>query len=418
LVVGIDGELVAGDYQVVWQTAGGDGHPVRGRFEFTITETAMGAAGESVPSAGSADSQAGNGAATSATPGIMRPSDAEYPTSPDPTGMRVFGVESPLYAMVRLLVFVGILGVVGVSAFRLLVVERVVRAERGYGPLLAESIGAAPARLGLAFVGLLGLAVVLRPIAQGYALGGGDFDGRGLRLLLMGTIWGWGWIAQVLAAAVAGLGFLWASRGRAGGWAMAGAAALLLALTPGLSGHAVGVPRGMPMAILADAGHVLGAGGWLGGLLALLGIGVPAALRLEEEARGAAVAGLVHAFSALALSCAALVIVTGGLGAWMHLGALPALWQTGYGRALLVKFGVLSLVFGAGAYNYLRVRPVVGSSMGTRRLRRSALLELAVGVVVLIVTAVLVAMPTPRFELNGAGEPAAAEAPSMVGDAR
>ncbi len=399
IVVGIEGALEAGEYQVVWQTAGGDGHPVRGRFGFTIATAAFGAPGSEPGSEpGSADEYSAP----------LGAGDAEAP---------VFGVESPLYAFVRLLVFVGVLGVVGVSAFRSLVLARVVRLERAVGSLLAESIGQAPARLGQGFVGLLGLAVVLRLIAQGYALGGGSFDGAGLRSLLVRTTWGWGWIAQLLAAVVAGLGFRWAGRGRSGGWVVAGVAALMLAFTPGLSGHAAGVPTGVSLAILADAGHVLGAGGWLGSLLVLLGIGVPAALRLDEEARGAAVAGLVHAFSPLALACAGLVVVTGGIGAWLHVGALPALWLTGYGRALLVKLAVLSLVFGAGAYNYLRVRPVVGSAGGAQRLRRSSMLELIVGVVVLVVTAVLVALPTPRLETPGGGEPTTAQAAEVIGGA-
>jgi copper transport protein len=437
LVVKIEGALVAGEYQVVWQTAGGDGHPVRGRFQFAIEEAAFGAGrmGAGASPAGEGRGQSGSGLAQGRAPetssggapggasasrsgsapgadlgaaaGHAAPSDLGGARSfavESPLNARRFGVESPLYALVRLLVFVGVLGVVGVTAFQLLVLSRVVRTGRVAGRLLAESIGVAPARLGLGFVGLLVVAVALRLIAQGYALGGGRFDGAGLRAMLVGTVWGWGWLVQGTAAVVAGLGFRRASRARLGGWAVAGGAALVLGFTPGLSGHAAGVPARASLALLADAGHVLGAGGWLGTLLVLLGIGLPAALRLEEAVRGAAVAGLVHAFSALALCSASLVIVTGGIGAWLHLGALSALWQSDYGRALMVKLGVLALVFGAGAYNFLRVRPMVESAGGARRLRRTSTLELAVGAVVLVVTAVLVALPAPRLEAPSAGE--------------
>lgn len=48
-----------------------------------------------------------------------------------------------------------------------------------------------------------------------------------------------------------------------------------------------------------------------------------------------------------------------------------------------------------GAYTWLRVKPTLGQVEGAHRVRRSALVELAVGIVVLAVTAVLVATPTP-----------------------
>ena len=72
-----------------------------------------------------------------------------------------------------------------------------------------------------------------------------------------------------------------------------------------------------------------------------------------------------------------------------------ATWESAYGRTLLLKLALLSAVFGTGAYNWLRVRPALGSEVAAGRLRRSAALELAVGVVVLAVTAVLVATATP-----------------------
>ena len=56
---------------------------------------------------------------------------------------------------------------------------------------------------------------------------------------------------------------------------------------------------------------------------------------------------------------------------------------------------MLSLVFLTGAYDWLRVRPSLADVRDVAHLRRSARAELLVGVVVLAVTAVLVALPTP-----------------------
>jgi putative copper export protein len=57
------------------------------------------------------------------------------------------------------------------------------------------------------------------------------------------------------------------------------------------------------------------------------------------------------------------------------------------------------------------VRPALGDDAGTARLRRSAAAELAVGALVLLATAVLVATPTP-VDGPGDAQPAAVAAGS------
>ncbi len=140
---------------------------------------------------------------------------------------------------------------------------------------------------------------------------------------------------------------------------------------------------------------MLGAGGWLGSLLVLLVAGIPAARQLGEGRRGVGVAALVRAFSPTALLFAGILVATGVFASWLHLGSISNLWQSEYGRTLLLKLGIFVLVFGTGAYNFRRVLPVLGEDAGTRRLRRSAGFELAVGAVVLLVTAILVATSPP-----------------------
>lgn len=437
VVVRIAESLRPGVYRVEWQTAGRDAHPVRGRFEFTIAEGAGaavtpggggggGLGGAGTPSdlpvddamTGTSPALSGSlgapGRAASASPGDVArastqpaPELAEGPNA-EPSGVRAdtptgastapnptFSAESPLYAAVRFILFVATFGVTGAVAFRYLVLPRVAQRGRTVGYYLIEEIGVRPARVGEWFGVLLGVGLVARLVAQGYALGGGSFDGAALRAQLTGTVWGWGWWAQAGAAVLAWLGFRWAAHARAGGWVLAGVAVLALGVTTGLSGHAAGLPSGAALALVADAGHILGAGGWLGGLTLLILVGLPAARRVDEPWRGAALAELVNAFSGMALACAALVVTTGGIGALMHVGRLANLMGTGYGRTLILKLALLGVVVGAGAYNFLRVRPVVGEEYGARRLRTSSTLELIGAAAVLAVTAVLVALPTP-----------------------
>jgi copper transport protein len=436
LVAAIRGPLVAGAYTVTWQVAGRDGHAVRGRYTFTILPGATGVAARGAALSAAPDTPAaptaaaaGEAGAAVAAPGQAAPPAAHHPatrlagatpsdsqrpadTAPTPGDVGgAFDAGSPAYVAVRWLTYVALLLVLGAVTFRTAVLGLVGRGAGGAAQAgvaasdFASDAGRRAATLGLwGAVGLLAAAAA-RLGAQSVAMhGAAALDPARVLAMLGHTVWGWGWVLQVGGAALAALGFAAARRrGTIGGpvrgafgraWAAAAAGALLLAFTPALSGHAA-ASRYAPLAVLSDGLHVLGAGGWLGGLLVVLAAGVPAAAALGAEWRGAAVAALVRAFSPAALGFAALVAVTGVLAGWLHVGRLPALWETGYGRILLVKLAALSLVAAAGAYNWLRVRPALGGDAGTRRIRRSATAELAVGVFVLLATAALVATPTP-----------------------
>jgi putative copper export protein/methionine-rich copper-binding protein CopC len=379
VVLRIEGDITPGPHSVVWRTTSADGHPVRGRISFSLAEDAEGLAADA-PEA----------------PAAVSPVHHDPTAFPEANG---FSAESPGYVAVRWVTFIGLLGVIGIVAFRVIVLGLVRRRGDAEGLLLLEPAAARATGIGLAFAVLLAVAVLARLYAQSLAVhGAGEaLSWTSFSAILARTTWGLGWMLQAAAVSVVLAGFLVARR-RArthAGWALAAAGVVALAFTPALAGHAVAVPGNPALAILADGLHVVGAGGWLGSLLAVLLVGIPAALRLDAEARGAAVAALVNAFSPTALFFAALVTVTGVVSATFHLGSVADLWRSDYGRVLLLKVGVLALVFGTGAYNWLRVRPALGDARGASRLRRSAGAELAVGAAVLLVTAVLVATPPP-----------------------
>jgi len=123
-------------------------------------------------------------------------------------------------------------------------------------------------------------------------------------------------------------------------------------------------------------------------------------LRSGGDERHENIAALVRAFSPTALGFVALLAVTGAIAAWRNIGSVAGLWQEPYGRVLLAKLALLSVAAGTGAYNWKRVLPILGSATATTRLRKSATLELAAAVLVLVVTAVLVATPMPREMLD------------------
>lgn len=398
LVAAITGPLfAAGTYTVVWRTAGADGHPVRGQFEFVIAGGAAGLVAEEAE-------VRGEPGATVPAPGQPDAPMAHHNPVSLPTG-GAFDAESPAYVTIRWLQFVALLVVIGAVVFRY-VVMRSVRAQHPPDSALASSVRIGAARAGVWGAAALAVTGVLRLYAQSYALHG---SANALDLSLMGamlirTMWGWGWLLQLCGVILALIGFTRAQRGAEGGWSLAALGALALSVTPALSGHAAAVPNITALTVAADSLHVIGAGGWLGGLLILVSVGVPKALALPEDQRGPAIAHLVNAFSPAALLFAGLVGLTGLFAAWIHLGSFGALWQTPYGRTLIVKLAVLSAVAGTGAYNWLRVRPALGDVEGGRRITRSARVELAFGVMVLLVTAVLVGTATGKESAMSARE--------------
>lgn len=401
IVVRITGPLVAGAYSVRWQITGKDGHPVRDRFSFTIVP---GAAGLGV-AADSLTDAAGDSSAAGGTPQEMHHDPASMPQSENG-----FDAESPLYAVIRWLSFAGILLVLGAVSFHYFVLGSL-RRMNAEAALLAPASARAASIGGWAAAALL-VVTLLRLYAQSYALHGAGqaLSADLLTSLVTQTAWGRGWLLQIAAVVMAVLAFRGARRGRTWGWPAVVVAALMLAVTPALSGHAASTPRLTSLAILADTAHVVGAGGWMGSLTVLLAAGIPSALRLSAGERGPAVAGLVNAFSPTALVFAAIAAATGVFAAWLHLGTVSGLWQSDYGRTLLFKIAVLAMVAGTGAYNWRRVRPTLGATAGTRRIRRSATVEVTAAVLVLAVTAVLVATPPPAT-MSGMGADGSAATP-------
>lgn len=390
MLADILGPLEPGAYTIEWQVIGADGHPVRGTVAFVIAAGAT---------------------------GLAEPAPAEHHDAEVmPTGAG-FGADSLGYVVVRWLQFTALLIAIGVVTFRFAVLRFLGRTEEDSTVLTSMRDGAAV--VGLWAATALVVTVLLRLYAQALAMHGPQeaFNMGFIGTMLMSTMWGWAWFLQAVAAIVAVIAFGMARRGRSTGWRLALLACLALAVTPALSGHAVATPDLSGLAVAADTLHVIGSAGWLGSLLLVLAVGVPVAMRLGEGRRGPAVARLVNAFSPTALFFAGLAAVTGVFAGWLHIGFSSALWESDYGRTLLIKLAILSVALGTGAYNWLRVKPRLGDDVGTRRIRRSALVELAVAVLVVLVTAVLVATPPPMdmdMEVGMSVQPglsATAEAP-------
>ena len=214
------------------------------------------------------------------------------------------------------------------------------------------------------------------------------------QVLVLHTLWGKVWIGQVVLVLATLAAFTLARAGGRAAWVMAGACSVLLAVTPALSGHAIGSERMPGLAVIADVLHALGAGCWLGAMLALFtGLAV-----LHQRGASSLGGHLVAAFSPLAIGAAILVSATGVVSSWLHLGALTPLWQSRYGVTLVVKLAAVSVMGLLGLYNWRRAGPALKASGDLGPMRRTIRSELVVGALVLAVTAILVATPPPGSE--------------------
>ena len=371
-------ELPSGLYRVTWKTAGRDGHPITGVFTFSMLVA------DTLPPS------------TNAPLTPMAPMEMHHDSVSMPTG-RGFDAESPVYVVTRWLQFAALLTLIGAFAFWHVVLRLFGR--KNPKSELTSRASSPARRLGIiAATALLALGVA-RLIAQSYAMHGIDQPvGATMLPMLTQTTWGVGWLLQLVGCVVAIAGLVAARRNAQLGWNVAALGGLFAAMSPALSGHAASSPELTGLAITADSLHVVGAAGWLGSLLFVLVVGIPVALGVDDDQKHSAIAGLVNAFSPTALLFAGLTALTGVFAAWQHIGSLSAIFGTAYGRTLLLKLGILSIVGGTGAYNWLRVRPTLGAPDATARLKRSATIEVLVAIMVLAVTAVLVATPTAMDE--------------------
>ncbi|MFN2567941.1 MAG: copper resistance protein CopC [Gemmatimonadaceae bacterium] len=363
--VPIPAALPPGTYTVAWQTAAADGHPVRGSFSFTVAGVGLAASPDSARK----------------TPG------ERVATMPDDEGDELSD-----YQVARWAGFVALLAMLGTVVFRFAVVGALERRREPVADLVerARQIGLGAVVLSLC-AGVARLFAELRAVGQPKEA----LDLTALGALLTQTAWGRGWVIGGLGALVLLLGLVAARWGRAG-WFVAAAGALAVAASPALTGHAAADPERPGLAVAVDVLHVLGAGAWLGTLLLVVIAGLPAALRRVPGERGPAAASIVRAFHPLALVCVPLVVASGLVSAWLRLGSFGALTSSRYGTYLLLKVLLFACVALTGAYNWRRVLPTLGGEAGARQIRRTSSLELAVGAVVLAVTAALVVTTPPE----------------------
>jgi len=351
-----------GWYLVFWRVISADGHPVRGAFTFRI------------------------GPNPGPPPQFVVPSLSETAVTP---GLIAF----------RWLTFLSLMSAIGLFVLRTLIARPPARGRRAMTVAFAVAITVAlvatpiyillaTAQFALRSFWSLGELVPLLDVSA---------FGRGyLRLELLlalfavaGAIAIWLDRPERRQRSVVALLSLWG--------ALLAAGAVLL--VPGAAGHAAQTPPRWA-SLLLDWSHLASGSVWLGGLIGLLVL----ALRVPSTTLLPA----VRRFSTVAL-LAVFVLLGSGIGAAIvHLPTLATLWQTGYGKTIIVKASLLAATMLVASVNLVRTR------RGRGLLWQTVAAEVVLVTSAVVAAAVLSSLPPPPKALAGLGAPAATAGPGPV----
>src|SRR6266545_5168003 len=298
--------VAQGWYLVYWRVISADGHPVRGAFTFAVG-----------PNPGPA-------------PQFVIPSISET-------------AATPRLIVARWLAFLAVMAAIGLFALRIGIARPLVRRVSGTR-LRAVSV----AFLVTAAIALIATPVYLMLATAQFALRSW-YEVGALVPLIRASSFGRGYVdleLTFLLFALAAVVALWVDRpereqrsiAEVLALAGAGVAAAAVLLVPGLAGHAAQTsPRAW--SLFFDWSHLSAGSLWVGGLIGLLVLwqSLPATQRI------AGLAVCVPRFSNVAFVSVNVLIASGVAASVVHLPTLSSLWQTSYGKSILVKVSLLAV---------------------------------------------------------------------------
>ncbi len=218
-----------------------------------------------------------------------------------------------------------------------------------------------------------------------------------VRIILAETPWGLGWHWQAGASTLCFIVvLLWQSRWSL--WKAAPVAASLAAFTTALTGHAVGMDEGVWQTVLAHGVHVIAAGWWIGTLAVLQAVTLDADIGRDVQAR-LALGRAVERFSPTALIAVCILVGAGLVATWHHVIGPVGFggFASPYGLTLLTKIGAFAGAGLCGLYNWRVLRHRVATSEdAARQLRAMIWLEISLGLMAIVLTAVLGTMEMPE----------------------
>ena len=370
--------LPPGEYKVEWRVLSADDHTIKGDFVFNVLSPAN--------------------RSSFADPPQAFPQEQDHSMMDHSGHTRDAGV-SWSESIVRWLAYLGLMLFGGGIAFRLFVAAPAA----GSVDELAAFDGAALKVVAAAAVVFLFAATVALAL-QTVSLFD-TFSFSAAITVIRETTFGLPWSVQMVAAAL-GITFISvatysdvASRTK---WFWAAfAAALLLFIASGFTGHARAASAEYFLAIPSDLLHFAAASVWVGGLVTLAAAVPRAVAALGGEKKLAAYTGYISRFNKLALMSVLIIAATGIYNSYTHVDSFAAMIGTTYGQLLIAKAGLSLLMIIIGGLNAYVIHPRIRSGAGgsENALLRNVKLETALSVVVLLLAALLAFMPPARAHL-------------------
>jgi copper transport protein len=408
---GGDGAVVAvrlpsglphGDYTATYRVISADSHPVSGGFTFSIG-----------PGGG-----AGAGVGGAAGPSV------EHLLH----GQTAGPVTATAFSIVRALQYAAIALGLGTVIFLLVSWLPALAEVSGGGMAWWVASAAFAARVRVLLLAAAGAGAVSAVLAIGLeaATGEGESLWSAARASVVGdvlatrfgVVWGLAlliWLAfggAVLAHRAPVPAMRPAAVGAAG-LALPGARSLLaltvplgaLALLPGLAGHG-SVQSPVALLLPANVLHVLAMAAWLGGIAVLVLALRAATSRLDLPDRTPLLVAVVGRFSQMAGIAFAVLLASGVIQGIVEVASVPALVDTAFGRAVLIKLVLFTALVGLGWVNRSRILPQLRAAGGSPAqagllLRRTLRAELTLGIAALAVTGALAGYPPSTAVSSG-----------------
>jgi copper transport protein len=202
------------------------------------------------------------------------------------------------------------------------------------------------------------------------SFGLGEFGWEAFRLIAFESRWGQSWQFLMLAASALALAAVSIRIHQQAGWRLFAALAVIVVFTLPLLGHAAG----SAFRFFLHVSHTIAVSSWLGSLAVIV------VLR-SRVSRIAEI--LLRDFSRIALPAAAVTVAAGAAAAVIYLQSLDNLWNSAYGRRLLLKLSAFAGILICGTFNWRRASSGQSSQLPLLQL------ELSCAAIVIALTSVL-----------------------------